>query len=285
MSQIKLSSKMKKLILHIGAPKCGSSALQSSLEILENNGFLGSRGISYPLEHSRGLGHGNADLIFKIIQSARDNTYDFSQAEEYLVSVGNDTVVLSDEKLFGVIAPALSALTKQLSNIFQEIIIYVAIREPSSWLLSDYSQHIKMRVSSRDFIEHTIEREKHCRWLHYLKVLVNQKQNAVIKVTDYKQLIPNMEKNLEFDQGSMSVDRDSTNANISLRGFEMEAHRLAMKLSLNEPEQMQVLKEEFSDFDIYNKNHSLLKYLELKNKDYISQIKTLKGIEYMNGFA
>jgi hypothetical protein len=45
---------MKKLIIHAGAPKCGSTALQSVLEIKERNGDLSKIGFTFPLEYSRG---------------------------------------------------------------------------------------------------------------------------------------------------------------------------------------------------------------------------------------
>lgn len=268
---------MKRLIIHIGAPKCGSSALQSSLEILERSGSLLKIGTCYPLEYSRGMGQGNSEFLFNDISSKSE---DYSITKQFIQGIEADTVILSDETLFGILFVGINNIYKVLHDLFDEIIVLVAIREPSSWLISDYSQYIKQDKSFDDFIKHVVKREKIIDWEIFLKQLNNQCQDVKIHVTDYKKLFDCVEDLLAVDKGFLSnIDNKNVNVNFSIPSEQLEFTRLKKMLSLTQ-EQSDKLQKNIPIHDFRYTYWPLIDFIKLKYSEKYKNIAKLEYIHY-----
>jgi hypothetical protein len=154
---------MKKLILHVGAPKCGSTSLQSILEFKERDGSLNKAGFTFPLKFSRGgTGEGNGGLVFKYFENPSPST--LTNAVTFLRNQSH-SVIISDETFFSVIdGLKLKILLEEIKKDFSRCHIVTAIKEPSSWLISDYSQHIKTNFANNSFPDHVVQREEFCNW-------------------------------------------------------------------------------------------------------------------------
>ncbi|MGC9332431.1 MAG: hypothetical protein ACP5DZ_11250 [Bacteroidales bacterium] len=267
---------MKKLIIHVGAPKCGTSALQSVLEIKERNGDLSKIGFAFPLEYSRGLGQGNADPLFQelFVQTVNDITL----SSNFLLKV-NKNIIISEEKLFGIVNKhKLIKLFISLKHEFEEMVIITAIREPSSWLLSDYSQHIKQNKHNISFPEHVVCREVHCNWFSYFLKLVENDGYFRLVACDYKNLFSCVSELLGVDKTFLSVTDEKVNVNFSLTPAQMEAKRICNILGVNDREKIQKLEFIYQDFNLKEENKSLLSYIRKKNEGYVEKIKSLKDV-------
>ncbi|QYK43299.1 MAG: hypothetical protein KF887_09505 [Paracoccaceae bacterium] len=116
------------ILLHIGAPKAGSTYLQRVL--LQNRDRLAAAGIAYP---HPGTGHpGNARDLARIDEAGF----------EALFEGGATRVILSHEDLFAVERDAqpLSRLARAARVPVQKLVF---LRPWSHFCLGDYSQHMK----------------------------------------------------------------------------------------------------------------------------------------------
>ena len=162
---------IKKLILHIGAPKTGSSFIQKSLFV--NKELLGEFGILYPdilLWHDnshhylslslRGLEYGD-----KKIPTFVKTTKHFLSYLDYARSVFSGDihhVIISTELLFLNLNAEKPNIKKRLERLFKEfddILICAFFREPVSYIESTFKQSVK------DPNDRTSERP----WDYYLK--------------------------------------------------------------------------------------------------------------------
>lgn len=121
---------VKKILLHVGAPKCGSTFLQ---EVLRRNADrLSSHGIHYPIV---GDGHpGNASSL-----RAFDEGWIKAKASD-----GIHTVILSHEDLlFSSKEADRVHVAKLTAELGIDVSILVFIRPFSQMVFGDYSQHMK----------------------------------------------------------------------------------------------------------------------------------------------
>jgi len=118
----------RRILLHIGSPKCGSTYLQRAL--LQNRDRLAAHGIRYP--HDGGEHPGNAAQLADI---------DRTTLARYF-SDGARTVVLSHEDLYSMAArgDALSVLMREMGISVQ---ILAFLRPFSEFVYGDYSQFMK----------------------------------------------------------------------------------------------------------------------------------------------
>ncbi|MEH6645908.1 hypothetical protein [Sulfitobacter sp.] len=118
----------RRIILHIGSPKCGSTYLQQVM--LQNRDALARRGIRYP--HDGGGHPGNAAHLTNI---------DRETLAEYF-SGGIHTVVLSHEDLYSMTkrGEALAVLTREEGIVVQVIAF---LRPFSEFIYGDFSQFMK----------------------------------------------------------------------------------------------------------------------------------------------
>lgn len=267
---------MKKLIIHVGAPKCGSSALQSILEVNEKNGNLNKVGFTYPLEFSRGLGQGNADPVFQEFLPQTVN--DLTLSSNFLLKE-NKNIIISDEKLFGIVNKhKLIKLSISLKHEFEDMVIITAIREPSNWLLSDYSQHIKQNIHNISFPDHVVCREVHCNWFSYFLKLVENDGYFRLVACDYKNLFGCVSELLGVNKTFLSVTNEEVNVNFSLTPAQLEARRICSILGINDREKIETLEFVYQDFNLKEDNKSLLSYIRKKNEGYVEKIKSLKDV-------
>ncbi len=115
------------ILLHIGAPKAGSTFLQRVL--VQNRDRLAARGISYP---HPGSGHpGNAGGLPGIDEEGLEAMF-----------AGRDLLILSHEDLFSVERDAqpLSRLTRRMGIPVRRLVF---LRPWSGFCFGDYSQHLK----------------------------------------------------------------------------------------------------------------------------------------------
>lgn len=268
---------MKKLIIHVGAPKCGSTALQSVLEIKERNGDLSKIGFTFPLEYSRGsTGEGNAGPLFDYFEAETvDNR---ALAVIFLLKQSRSTIV-SEEMLFAVIDKhKLTKLYNEIKSEFQDMVIVTAIREPSSWLLSDYSQHIKANVSNLSFPDHVVKREADYNLLSYFSGLVEHGSDFRLVSCDYKNLFNCVSELLGVDKTFLSANTENINTNPSLTSAQLEATRICNILGVNDMEKIQKLEFIYQEFNLKEENKSLLSYIRKKNEGYVEKIKSLKDV-------
>ncbi|MFM6402342.1 hypothetical protein, partial [Planktothrix sp.] len=255
---------------------CGSTALQSVLEIKERNGDLSKIGFTFPLEYSRGLGQGNASPLFDYFKAETvDNP---ALAVNFLMKQNRSTIV-SDEMIFSVIDKhKLTKLYNEIKSEFQEMIVVTAIREPSTWLLSDYSQHIKQNVSNLGFPDHVVKREVYCDWLAYFFRLVQHGSNFRLVSCEYKNLFNCVSELLGVDKTFLSANTENINTNPSLTSAQLEATRICNILGVNDMEKIQKLEFIYQDFNLEDEHKPLLSYLKKKNEGYVEKIRYLKDV-------
>lgn len=118
----------REIVLHIGAPKAGSTYLQRAL--LQNRERLAARGIAYP--HDGGGHPGNATTVWD----------DDAKRLAALFAGGMQTVVLSHEDLFGLGArPAPLLARARAAGIAVRRVVF--LRPWREFCVGDMSQHLK----------------------------------------------------------------------------------------------------------------------------------------------
>ncbi len=143
----------RKLILHIGHAKTGTTTLQKTL--VASRSVLSARGILHPdtAPHK----HNHRSLIPYLVAAEGDApTVDSHAASDLwhkvVAQIDRDnphTIVLSSEQLFRAWTPSqLSALIEKLRGVTQEISVAVYVREPAALVLSLVQQGLKSRALS-----------------------------------------------------------------------------------------------------------------------------------------
>ncbi len=145
---------LRNVILHVGHPKTGSSALQSWLA--QNRNVLASAGLIYPdhasFDHARrfGITSGNAvggpEFLFeRILEADRD-------------SAEGDTLLFSSEVLFWKLDDIVERLQPLRDRIALTVVFF--IREPLEMACSSYHQAVKRNGETQSF-EQCVLREAH----------------------------------------------------------------------------------------------------------------------------
>lgn len=279
---------MNKLVLHLGAPKCASSVLQSVLELAGKDGRLDKYSVEYPMECSRGSGYGNATPLLVECQTHKKENHNFQETRSFLERRQGEVVILSDEMLYGVFNPSLKEVVPMFWELsFHDVEIVLSIRSPKDWLLSDYNQHIKTGVSDANFIQHVVARERSCRWLEYLTVMCNEvrkikdiKGNIRLNVVLSSALLECVESLSGIPLGELNEYIKDSSLNKSVSVDNLESKHFSSRLGLKEAEDLSFVDGFFKGFDLNKVYWPLLEYIEEKNINYIEKIKSLDGIVF-----
>ncbi|MFD2173089.1 hypothetical protein [Rhodobacter lacus] len=123
----------RRILLHVGSPKCGSTYLQQVMK--HNTESLAAAGVCYP--EVEGTHPGNAGALAEV---------DLATVVRWFAP-GIDTVVLSHEDLFSMAkkGDALHAITRA-EKISVQVIMF--LRPFSEFMFGDYSQFMKQHFES-----------------------------------------------------------------------------------------------------------------------------------------
>jgi hypothetical protein len=134
-----------RLVLHIGTHKAGSSAIQHVL--WHNSETLKKMGFCYPQLANGQLGH--HDLAWAIRSSAGGKTPKkvdltaLSKLHRRMQRSACHTAILSSEEFeFATTPEQLRMIGKQLPAELTQVVVY--LRRQDKYLVSEYSQHLKM---------------------------------------------------------------------------------------------------------------------------------------------
>lgn len=134
----------KRIIVHVGPPKTGTSAIQKWLN--ENSKTLEQHGIYYP-NHTvdeNGVSSGNVDAIFTRGKDLSDSLD--VQKVKLLISKFNETsfstLILSSEFFFKRV--------EQLAQVFPDCKFVAYIRNPLEYLESIYNQSVKRHGNTQE---------------------------------------------------------------------------------------------------------------------------------------
>lgn len=131
---------MGKIILHIGTPKTGSTALQDKL--YDHESSLKKQDIIYPIEYIS-KGSGQVDFRTSLIKKDYPNKLEIRQYYSNLIDSlkPGQTLVLSAEQLWSVNPKSINDVYPSLKKHHINIVCY--LRRQSTMIASHYKQKIK----------------------------------------------------------------------------------------------------------------------------------------------
>lgn len=169
-----------KCILHIGAPKTGTTSIQNYLNLTDNllgsnvhyvsagrrfgeqrfNRHIGLLLSVYPTDQTPPAMMAHVGLVSRQAQRGYSKTF-IAELEEELKPLGdNATIFISDEELFNFATEEIAGkIYSVLSSFFSQVEIWAYVRNPVGYLSSAYVQSIRMgnRSSARDFSERLLD--------------------------------------------------------------------------------------------------------------------------------
>lgn len=211
----------RRIVLHIGAPKCGSTYLQRVM--LRNSAGLSAAGINYP--HDGGKHPGNAAKIGK---------FDFTIFEAMFDNA--ETVILSHEDLLS--RPECGhSLTRFAEQTGTDLILLAFLRPFSDIVFGDYSQFMKQYFETylakreaydgQDFATFAQARRKVVNTAGFLvewAKLVAPKRPIIARHTAIR---PALEPFLHAAEIDWNVPRDVTNPSLRMEDCDRIAHAIA----------------------------------------------------------
>lgn len=224
------------LLIHIGMPKTGTTALQNFL--LQNDDQLQKYGWRYPLLSEKRISDmsdiedsGNAFYMYR--SSISNNKEVFEEGMEVALKYLEDkSVIMSAEGISrNGINPFISAARQSYENI--KVVIY--LRRQDREIESLYNQHIKIGTEYGSFdkyIESDINREQYLEYLPKLDSVsrIIGKENLIVRVYEKQQLIGNDIVTDFFSILGIPLDRDewrrNEKTNPSIKGNYLEIKRL-----------------------------------------------------------
>ena len=137
-----MSMNEKKLFLHIGYPKTGTTAIQDNLYL--NRELLKEHGVLYPNTAIHVNAHHQLPWCIKDDKRRNANlTVDqiMSTLKEEVNGSTGDKVIISSEGLVFAVDP--KHIRELLKDLFSEITLIIYLRDPLEWIQSDYNQGVK----------------------------------------------------------------------------------------------------------------------------------------------
>lgn len=201
---------MRKIILHIGSPKCGSTYLQCAMK--NNMAKLKEHGVSYPQPYGNHPGNG-AD-IGDITQAGFDQLFENA-----------DTVVLSHEDLF--LRPTCGDALAQFAQTADVQVQVVAFMRPySQFLFGDYSQFMKQHFETflktrrpyngRNFEQFAVDRSHALKPVPSFKAWQRLFPDTPLLIDSHKNIKPVFEGLLNISDLDWVVHHDRTNPSLRM---------------------------------------------------------------------
>lgn len=187
---------MKTIYLHIGAPKTGTSSIQS--ELRENSKLLDLYGVSYPdyvdeiwpYPHKRNISTGNVNpLAYSMRWMSDSKMYkDFEPLyviNRMLKESKSDSIIWSHEDLLYANDDFLNLLKNELIANGWTVKPVMFIRDQISWLISAYKQHVWQKDYSDSFSDY-VKFNVGGNWASIVKRYENifGKENIIVKFYD-----------------------------------------------------------------------------------------------------
>lgn len=138
---------MKKLYLHIGLHKTGTSAIQSFL--CQNRTSLSEKGFYYPDTGKFEAHHSIAAFLRK---EASDGNNKLILKDKFLSLTGDNDVSIISSEIFSECGD-ISSLSV-LPEIYDDITVVVYVRRQDKLLESAYGQQVKQNFESRKIVEY-----------------------------------------------------------------------------------------------------------------------------------
>jgi len=228
----------KKLILHIGLDKTGTSTIQNVLHV-NRDYLLNNYKILYPLT-GQWHDHSHHRIPFSMIKNnLHSNEDDLSTLLDSLLNeIATSTcerVVISSEIFRSCInLESFDLFYSSLVELFESVDIVIYLRNQVNWLLSLYNQFVKdnnvrFSQSFNNFFEKTKERADYFTLLTSIEMKLKRldKKNVNFKVFKYveksNQILDDFFEYLEVDIKELVIN--NTNMNKSLNRIELDMYR------------------------------------------------------------
>ena len=166
-----------KVILHAGAGKTGSTAIQHFLsrnyEVLKTNGVL------YPNPQENIINSGNSECILTYFESNNEK-----ELKEFIMNqvkrakeFNSEQVILSSEILPELDTNELVVLKILLDEIFIDVCPIIYVRNPYDWTYSAWMQHVKRHLVFEPFESYYIKiaRDHLMKICRFINVFENSK--------------------------------------------------------------------------------------------------------------
>lgn len=189
------------LLIHIGMPKTGTTALQNFL--LQNDDKLQKYGWSYPILSEEEIpdmsdiegngSNGNAIYIYKALLSRSQKLIWEKGMDIALKYLKNKNVILSAE---GISVNGIEQFITGAKRKYENLKVIVYLRRQDREIESLYNQHIKIGREYGAFDKFAKSDTNLKQWLDYLSKLdsvshIIGKENLVVRVYEKQQLIGN----------------------------------------------------------------------------------------------
>jgi hypothetical protein len=214
----------RRIILHVGSPKCGSTYLQHVL--LQNQALLRKNGVNYPA--SEGNHPGNGMILKDMTQAQFDGLFPDPNVH---------TTLLSHESLYSV-----PLWTKPLSEMIKGTDITVQIvaflRPLSAFIYGDYSQFMKQFFDAyletrspydgKTFEEFATHRIENLKPANFLQSWANLYPGLPLSIDSHLNIRPSVESLIGTIRG-MDWDVPAEATNPSLRVSDCDSIANAMR--------------------------------------------------------
>jgi hypothetical protein len=301
---------VKKIFIHIGPPKTGSSAIQNWL--CNNADYLSRQGIYYPT-HDSDVNKISSGNVLSIYDRQEDKSLEFNESKvtELLERFNNGdwhTLLLSSEYFYNN--------CEELSKIFQDAIFIAYIRSPLEFLESTYNQSVKRHGNTKEILLpknlngpvinrlegfiNTIGKDRFCLRCYLEEIFIS---NNIVRdflsifgVVDIPQ-VTNEKVNQSYSYEALELKRWLNN--FDLKGLDVQLDRALQgytsginKFSLIKPRKFNELKRQnvillntfFSKFTIDGADHFLKSIGSVNQNEYFVQEATSQYLSEVTKF-